>query len=142
MTISAKSSPQMFGRTLNVPPVKGAVRKYCWSPATSLNTESSTDFCEIFKGELRPKLHPCFYVRFFFWLYGERASHKVLWRFCMEKERRTKFCGVLYRERASDKLLWRWSVGSLSAELTKPRKKHVWGSDFACALLSRFILLF
>ena len=75
----------MFGRTLNVPPVKGAVKKYCWRPATSLNTESGTDFCETFKGELRPKLHPCFYVRFFFWLYGERASHKVLWRFVWRK---------------------------------------------------------
>ena len=27
---------------------------------------------------------------------------------CMEKERRTKFCGVLYGERASHKVLWRF----------------------------------
>ena len=27
---------------------------------------------------------------------------------CMEKERRTKFCGVLYGERTSHKVLWRF----------------------------------
>ena len=39
-------------------------------------------------------------------------------------------------------LLGRWSVGRWSVDLIKPMKRHVCGSDFACALLSRFIFLF
>ena len=34
------------------------------------------------------------------------------------------------------------SVGKWFADLTKPRKKHVWGSDFACALFVILILIF
>ena len=35
-----------------------------------------------------------------------------------------------------------WLMGRWCMDLIKRRKKHVWGSDFACALWSRFILLF
>ena len=35
-----------------------------------------------------------------------------------------------------------WSVDLRSVDLMKPRKKHVWNHDFACAMWSRFILFF
>ena len=35
-----------------------------------------------------------------------------------------------------------WSVGWSFVNLIKPRKKHVWGSDFTFALWLKFILLF
>ena len=35
-------------------------------------------------------------------------------------------------------LVGKWLVGQWFIDLIKPRKKHVWGIDFACALWSRF----
>ena len=35
-----------------------------------------------------------------------------------------------------------WSLCPRSVDLIESRKKHVWGSDFASALGSKFILLF